>query len=125
MPCHNLPCNDQYNKTKKEITSPRKNFKLRNNKTGESKHTNDEEKTKSSDEESEVKDLIRNLKYRSIEPGKKRSRQSQEKTRSDKKVQEKKEDEIIFERDVVIKKEGNVNSEIERIQASGNSGKIN
>lgn len=76
-------------KTKKEITSPRKNFKLRNrgNKTRESKHTSDEEKTKSSDEESEIKDLIRNLKYRSIGPGKKGSRQSQEKTCSDKKVQ--------------------------------------
>ena len=103
------------------------NFKLRNrgNKTREGKHTSDEEKTKSSDEESGIKDLMRNLKYRSIEPGKKRSRQSQEKTRSDKKVQEKKEDEVMFERDVVRKKEGNVNAETERIQASGNSGKIN
>ena len=122
MSCHNLPHNDQYSTTKKDTASPRKNFKLTNsgNKTEESKLSSDEEKSSSSDEESEIIDHIRNLKYRGIGPGKVRSRQPQEATHTDKKVQESKEDKVMFERDVVSKKEANVIAETERTQPRGN-----
>ena len=117
-----MPHNDQYNTTKKDTTSPRKNFKLTNsdNKTEESKLRSDEEKSSSSDEESEIIDHIRNLKYRGIGLGKVRSRQPQEATHTDKKVQESKEDKVMFERDVVSKKEANVIAETERTQPRGN-----
>ena len=60
MSCHNLPLNDQYSTTKKDTTSPRKNFKLKNsrNKSEESKLSSDDEKSSSRDEESEIIDHI-------------------------------------------------------------------
>ena len=122
MSCDNLPHNDQYSTTKKDPASLRKNFKLTNsgNKTEESKFSSDEEKSSCSDEESEIIDRIRNLKYRGIGPDKVRSRQPQEATHTDKKVQESKEDKVMFERDVVSKKEANVIAETERTQPRGN-----
>ena len=122
MSCHNLPLNDQYSTTKKDTTSPRKNFKLKNsrNKSEESKLSSDDEKSSSRDEESEIIDHIWNLRYRGVGPGKVRSRQPQEATRTDKKVQESKEDEVMVERDVVLKKEDNVIAETERTQTRSN-----
>ena len=104
----------QYSTTEKDTASPRKNFKLRNRgkKARESKLSSDQEKTCSSDEESEIIDYIRNLKLRGISQGKVRSRQLQETTRTDNKVQESKEDEVMFERDVVLKKEDIAEAEI-------------
>ena len=66
MPCHTLPQSNQYSTTKIDITSRRNNFKLktRGNKTEEIKLSIDEEKTSSSDKESETAHHIRNLKYR-------------------------------------------------------------
>ena len=58
--------------------------------------------------------------YRGIGSGKVRTRQPQEATHTDKKVQESKEDEAVFERDVVSKKEDNVIAETERTQPRGN-----
>ena len=123
LPCHNLPHNDQYSTTKKDTASSRKSFKLTNsgNKTEESKLSSDEEKSSSSDEESEIIDHIRSLKYRGIGLGKVRSRQPQKASHTDKKVQESKQDKIMFERDVVSKKEAKAIAETERTQPRGNS----
>ena len=120
MSCHNLPHNDQYSTTKIDTVSPRKNCKLTNsgNETEESTLSSDKENSSSS-EESEIIDHIRNLKYKGIAPGKVRSGQPQEATRTDKKVQESKEDEVVFERDVAPKKETNVIAETERTQLRG------
>ena len=90
------------------------------NKTEESKLSSDKEKSSSSDEESEIIDHIRNFKYKGVRPGKVRSGRPQEATRTDKKVQESKEDEVVFERDVASKKEANVIAETEKTPFRGN-----
>ena len=124
MSCHNLPHNDQYNKTNKDTTQPGKNYILRNkvsSKNKESKFSSDEENSSSSNEENEMVDHVRNLKFIGIEPSKVRSSQSQAATYDDrKKVCKSKEDEVMFERDVITNQADNIIAETGRTQSRGN-----